>query len=74
IQQLKLLKDLFPQAGFFITPAVQNDLMRAKESGYNFIDYLWNTNMFNKEEVGRLINEIERKDRVRIKDKSQILF
>jgi len=46
IQRLELLKDLFPQNDFFITPAVQNDLFRAEEAGYTFINYLWSINLF----------------------------
>jgi hypothetical protein len=35
-----LLKELFPNAGFFIPPSVYNELFKARERGYEFVDYV----------------------------------
>ncbi len=38
IKRLDLLRGLFPNARFFIPPSVYNDLFKARERGYEFVD------------------------------------
>jgi len=38
IGRADLLRKLFPKASFMITLEVYNELLRAKEEGYNFVD------------------------------------
>lgn len=79
IRRLDLLKELFPNAGFFIPPSVYNELFKARERGYEFIDLsmilksLLAAKILTSNEVRVLITEIERKDRVTIKDRDDIL-
>lgn len=39
-------KAISPNKEFYITFAVQNDLIRAEDAGYDFTDYLWNAKLF----------------------------
>ena len=65
IRRLDLLKELFPNAGFFIPPSVYNELFKARERGYEFVDYVIESGILevmplNKEELeflGRLREE-----------------
>lgn len=68
IRRLELLKDLFPRSNFFITPAVQADLIRAEEAGYDFTDYLWSTNLFQV--VGYSQDEVELISKISIERKT----
>jgi len=59
IRRLDLLKELFPNAGFFIPPSVYNELFKARERGYEFVDYVIESGILevtplNKEELGFL--------------------
>ena len=40
IRRLDLLRVLFPNARFFIPPSVYNELFKARERGYEFVDYV----------------------------------
>ncbi len=56
IKRLDLLKDLFPNARFFIPPSVYNELFKARERGYEFVDYVIESGILevaplNKEEL-----------------------
>ena len=56
IRRLDLLKELFPNAGFFIPPSVYNELFKARERGYEFVDYVTESGLLeviplNKEEL-----------------------
>lgn len=56
IKRLDLLKDLFPNTRFFIPPSVYNELFKARERGYEFVDYVIESGILevaplNKEEL-----------------------
>jgi len=56
IKRLDLLKDLFPNTRFFIPPSVYNELFKARERGYEFVDYIIESGILevaplNKEEL-----------------------
>ena len=56
IKRLDLLKDLFPNTIFFIPPSVYNELFKARERGYEFVDYVIESGILevaplNKEEL-----------------------
>ena len=40
IRRLDLLKKLFPNVRFFVPPSVYNELFKARERGYEFVDYV----------------------------------
>lgn len=40
MRRLDLLRELFPNARFFIPPSVYNELFKARERGYEFVDYV----------------------------------
>ena len=40
IRRLDLLRELLPNARFFIPPSVYNELFKARERGYEFVDYI----------------------------------
>jgi len=42
VDRTDLLRKLFPDAGFGITFEVYNELLRAKEAGYDFVDDILN--------------------------------
>lgn len=46
IRKLHLLKALFPDQEFYLPLSVQEDLLAAKEAGYEFTNYLWDTKLF----------------------------
>jgi predicted nucleic acid-binding protein len=56
IKRLDLLRGLFPNAKFFIPPSVYNELFKARERGYEFVDYVIESRILevtplNKEEL-----------------------
>ena len=56
IRRLDLLRALFPNTRFFIPPSVYNELFKARERGYEFVDYLIESGILeviplNKEEL-----------------------
>jgi predicted nucleic acid-binding protein len=65
IRRLDLLKKLFPNVRFFVPSSVYNELFKARERGYEFVDYVIESGIFeviplNKEELefsGRLREE-----------------
>jgi predicted nucleic acid-binding protein len=59
IKRLDLLEKLFPGADFSIPASVNNELFKAKDSGYEFVDYITDSRIFEvtllgQEEVGFL--------------------
>jgi len=54
LRRLELLQDLFAGSKFLITPAGYDELLRARERGYDFIEYIFERRMF---EVARLTGE-----------------
>jgi len=40
IRRLDLLKKLFPNVRFFVPSSVYNELFKARERGYEFVDYI----------------------------------
>ena len=40
IRRLDLLRELFPNARFIVPPSVYDELFKARERGYEFIDYI----------------------------------
>lgn len=54
LRRLELLQDLLAGSKFFITPAGYDELIRARERGYDFIEYILEQRMF---EVARLTGE-----------------
>jgi len=64
---LDLLKDLFPNTRFFIPPSVYNELFKARERGYEFVDYVIESGILevaslNKEEL-ELLSELKEERR-----------
>ncbi len=65
IRRLDLLKKLFPNVRFFVPSSVYNELFKARERGYEFVDYVIESGILevmplNKEELeflGRLREE-----------------
>jgi len=65
IRRLDLLKKLFPSVRFFVPSSVYNELFKARERGYEFVDYVIESGILeviplNKEELeflGRLREE-----------------
>ncbi|MEA1957387.1 MAG: hypothetical protein U9N01_03410 [Euryarchaeota archaeon] len=65
IRRLDLLKKLFPNVRFFVPSSVYNELFKARERGYEFVDYVIESGLLeviplNKEELeflGRLKEE-----------------
>jgi hypothetical protein len=63
IGRTDLLRKLFPEAGFTITFEVYNELLMAKEAGYDFVDdilkhglliiNIYGHNKFLSSEIGR---------------------
>ncbi len=56
IRRLDLLRVLFPNARFFIPPSVYNELFKARDCGYDFVDYVMESGILeviplNKEEL-----------------------
>jgi len=56
IRRLDLLKEIFPKARFFISSSIYNELLKARERGYEFVDYiaeseLFDVNPLNEEEL-----------------------
>jgi predicted nucleic acid-binding protein len=56
IKRLDLLSVLFPNTGFFIPHSVYNELFKARERGYEFVDYVIESGILeviplNKEEL-----------------------
>ncbi len=67
IKRLDLLKDLFPNTRFFIPPSVYNELFKARERGYEFVDYVIESGILevaslNKEEL-ELLSELKEERR-----------
>jgi len=67
IKRLDLLRTLLPDSQFFMVPSVYSELLKAKDRGYEFVDYVMEGENFEiisltKEEMGFLskLNE-ERK-------------
>ena len=59
IRRLDLLRALFPDARFFIPHSVYNELLKVRECGYDFVDYIIECGIIevtplNKEELGLL--------------------
>jgi len=54
LRRLELLQDLLAGSKFFITPAGYDELLRARERGYDFIEYIFERKLF---EVARLTDE-----------------
>ena len=59
IKRLDLLEKLFPGADFSIPTSVNNELFKAKDCGYEFVDYITDSRIFEvtllgQEEVGFL--------------------
>jgi hypothetical protein len=54
LRRLELLQDLLAGSKFFITPAGYDELIRARERGYDFIEYIFERRMF---EIARLTGE-----------------
>jgi predicted nucleic acid-binding protein len=54
LRRLELLQGLLADSKFFITPASYDELVRARERGYDFIEYIFERRMF---EVARLTGE-----------------
>lgn len=54
IQKLDLLRKLIPDVPFLIPPSVYDELLRAKDHGYDFVDYVFESDIF---EVTSLCNE-----------------
>lgn len=46
IRRLDLLRNLLPVVKFLISPSVYNELLRAKDSGYEFVDYMMESGIF----------------------------
>jgi len=46
LRRLELLQYLLPGSKFFITPAGYDELVRARERGYDFIEYVFERKMF----------------------------
>lgn len=46
IRRLDLLKELFPNVDFFISPSVHDDLIKAMDRGYGFVDYILDSKIF----------------------------
>ena len=40
IRRFDLLRELLPNARLFIPPSVYNELLKARERGYEFVDYI----------------------------------
>ena len=64
---MDLLKDLFPNTRFFIPPSVYNELFKARERGYEFVDYVIESGILevaslNKEEL-ELLSELKEERR-----------
>jgi hypothetical protein len=54
LRRLELLQGLVADSKFFSTPASYDELVRARERGYDFIEYIFERRMF---EVARLTGE-----------------
>ena len=54
LRRLELLQDLLTDSKLFITPAGYDELVKARERGYDFIEYVFYLRMF---EVARLSEE-----------------
>lgn len=66
-RKLDLLRKLLPNLAFFIPPSVYDELFKAKDRGYDFVDYILESEYFeviplNSEEL-RFLGEL-RKERV----------
>jgi len=61
IGRTDLLRKLFPEAGFVITFEVYNELLRAKEAGYDFVDDVLEQGFKIIHLDSELINEYEQK-------------
>ncbi|MDO9517925.1 MAG: hypothetical protein Q7J10_07765 [Methanosarcinaceae archaeon] len=46
LEKLDLLKKLFPDTNFNISTSVHNELFKAKDCGYEFVDYIMESQMF----------------------------
>jgi len=46
IKRLDLLEKLFPNNDFLIPTSVSNELFKAKDSGYEFVDYIMDSHIF----------------------------
>jgi len=46
LEKLDLLKKLFPDMNFSISTSVHNELFKAKDCGYEFVDYIMESQMF----------------------------
>ena len=46
IKRLDLLEKLFPSANFIIPTSVNNELFKAKDCGYEFVDYILDSQIF----------------------------
>ena len=67
IGKTDLLRKLFPKTSLVISFEVYNELLRAKEAGYDFVD-----DVLDKREIENVIKDIEEKDRTRITRKEEI--
>jgi len=67
IGRTDLLRKLFPKTSLVISFEVYNELLRAKEAGYDFVD-----DVLDKREIENVIKDIEEKDRMRITRKEEI--
>ena len=66
IGRADLLRKLFPKTSLVISFEVYNELLRAKEAGYDFVDDIL------EQGIEKVVREIEEKDRTRITRKEEI--